>query len=263
MQPEKKNYWDEVADTWEQSSQQNLLRLVSDQLNNQLFRQWLPQKKVNYILKTDLFDESLSNGLKPLLSEYTHSFIGVDLSLQTIHKVKDKHRQLNAIVADVRHLPFKSGAIDLIVSNSTLDHFKTRLEIVNSLKELNRVLKNKSQLLITLDNMANPCIFIRNILPYQLLNRLGIVPYFIGKSYSPFRLKRALKELNFSVVEITAFWHFPRIFLNVLAAFVAKYFSGRLNKFFLDKILIFEYLSKLSTKYFTGQFVAARAIKRS
>lgn len=262
MHPKSDNYWNEIADNWEQTNQQKLLRSISDKVNKKLFSRWLSQKKVNCILKTDLFDESLSEGLQPLLSQHTHGFFGMDLSLPTTRLAKSKHNQLKAIVADVRNLPFKSESFDVIVSNSTLDHFQTSAEIVDSLKELNRVLKGEGQLFITLDNVSNPSIFLRNILPFKILNHLGIVPYYIGKSFGPRRLKSTLESLNYLVVEVTAFWHFPRLFLGGVAFWVEKYFSEQLKQNFVESILSFECLSKLPAKYLTGQFVAARAIKR-
>lgn len=263
MNPQKADYWNEVTKTWQHSNRQKLLRFISDVLNYRLFDNWLPPKKVNRLLKTDLFDESLTDGLYPLLSKHAKSIVGIDISTAAINAAKHHHKQLQAVKADVRHLPYASESFDIIISNSTLDHFDTSEEIVNSLKELNRVLRKDGQLLITLDNHTNPIIFLRNILPFDLLNRLGILPYYVGATFGARRLKHTLEQLNFSVIEITAFWHFPRIILVAIANVVEKYFSDKHRRSFLNAILAFEYLSKLPTKYFTGQFVAAKAIKRS
>lgn len=263
MNPKNANYWNEIANTWQHTNQQKLLRLISDTLNDRLFDNWLAPKKVNRLLKTDLFDESLTDGLYPLLSKRAKSVVGIDISAATINAAKQHHKQLQAVIADVRHLPYASGTFDIIVSNSTLDHFQTSAEIITSLKELKRVLRKDGQLLITLDNITNPIIALRHILPFKLLNRLGIVPYYVGATFGARRLKSTLEELNFSVLEVTTFWHFPRIFLVPIATVVDKYFSDKFRRKFLNMILAFEYLSKLPTKYITGQFVAAKAIKRS
>ena len=43
--------------------------------------------------------------------------------------------------ADVRRLPLADNRVDVVLSNSTLDHFDTEQEIEESLHELARVLK--------------------------------------------------------------------------------------------------------------------------
>ena len=76
----------------------------------------------------------------------------------------------------MRHLPFAQGAFDGIVSNSTLDHFQSLDDLLVSLKELFRVLRPGGQMILTLDNLSNPIILLRNWLPLRLLKRLKIVP---------------------------------------------------------------------------------------
>ncbi len=255
------NYWNDVAKTWQHTSQQKVLRSISDVLNNRLFGAWLPTEKVQRLLKTDLFDESLTDGLYPLLSQHTENVVGIDISVDTVTAAKQRHQQLKAIPADVRHMPFASESFDIIISNSTLDHFETSEDIIAGLLELKRVLKKDGQLLITLDNHTNPLIFIRNALPYTLLSRLGLVPYYTGVTFGACRLKRALEELDFTVKEVTSFWHFPRFLLVTMMSIVDRYFSDTFKQRLINAVLSFEFLSKWPTKYVTGQFVAARAIK--
>ena len=257
-------YWDEVAKTWQHSIRQGVLRSISDMLNNRLFDRWLPKRRVDCLLKTDLFDESLTEGLSSLLGMRANKVVGIDNSVAVLNSAKHNYRdKLQAMAADVRHLPFATGIFDVIVSNSTLDHFERSEDIIFSLKELNRVLRQNGQLLITLDNPVNPFIALRSVFPFSLLNRLGIVPYYVGATLGAHRLRRTLEELSFSVVEVTTLWHFPRIIVADLANIVDKPLSGKLTPKLLKVILAFEHLSKLPTKYFTGHFVAARGIKRS
>ena len=42
------------------------------------------------------------------------------------------------------------------------------------------MLKPRAPLILTLDNAANPLIAIRNALPFAMLKRSGVVPYFVG-----------------------------------------------------------------------------------
>ena len=255
------NYWNDIAKTWQQTKQQKLLRSVSDILNNRLFDAWLPAEKVPSLLKTDLFDESLTDGLYPLLSRYADRITGIDVSNNIVTAAKQRHPQLDTVKTDVRHLPFTSESFDIIVSNSTLDHFETSDDIIASITELKRVLRKDGQLMITLDNYTNPTIFLRNTLPYNALNHLGIVPYYVGKTFGVRRLRRVLEELEFTVLEITSFWHFPRILLVMMANAIDRFHSNPQKQRLINGVLAFEYLSQLPTKYLTGQFIAAKAVK--
>lgn len=254
-------YWDDIADRWHHTYQQKILRYISDVLNARLFAAWLPADKVGSLLKTDLFDESLTDGLYPLLARHAEKVTGIDISNDIVAAVKKRHPQLDAVKTDVREMPFDSESFDVIVSNSTLDHFETPGDIVTSLLELKRVLKKGGQLLVTLDNFTNPTIFVRNLLPNQLLNRLGLVPYYVGATFGARRLKQVLKELGFTTVEVRLFWHCPRIAMVLIARIVNRYFSNAQEQRFIKTILSCECLSHLPTRHLTGQFVAAKAIK--
>ncbi len=70
----------------------------------------------------------------------------------------------NAVVSDIRNSPFKTESFDQIISNSTLDHFTNKNDIIVSLKELRRMLKPEGVLIITLDNPSNPVVYLRNLL---------------------------------------------------------------------------------------------------
>ncbi|MBN1832566.1 MAG: class I SAM-dependent methyltransferase [Deltaproteobacteria bacterium] len=264
MKPRYIKHWNKTADNWRQTDQQKLLRSFSDLLNLSLFDGWLPStKKAERLLKTDLFDESLTEGLCPLLFERANDVICIDLSISTVISAKNRYPLLHAVVADVQHLPFAPGTFDVIVSNSTLDHFKTSADVIASLKGLNLAMRNGAQLLVTLDNKTNPIIWLRNLLPYKLLHKLGFVPYYVGATFSAHRLKRVLRELNFSVLDTAAFWHFPRVIMAGIALIIHQFGSEKLGHGLFNIFLSFESLSKLPTRYITGQFVAARAIKRS
>lgn len=256
------NYWNSVSNNWLDEGHNKLIRLVSDLLNYQLFDHWLSKEEYYRLLKTDLFDESLTDGLTPLLSMHAKNVVGIDISASTLETAKRKTNSLQVAAADVRNLPFATDSFDTIVSNSTLDHFKSLDEIIRSLKELKRVLKKDGQLLITFDNYTNPAVFLRNALPFKLLNRIGILPYYVGVTFGALRLKSVLEKLNFSVVEVTTFWHFPRIILAAMAGVFDKYLSDKFRRKILNGIMSFECLSKFPTKCFTGHFVAANAINR-
>jgi ubiquinone/menaquinone biosynthesis C-methylase UbiE len=162
--------------------------------------------------------------------------------------------------ADVRHLPFANNMFDVIVSNSTLDHFKSLDEIVASLHELYRVLQVGGQLLLTLDNLANPIIALRNALPFALLNHLGIVPYYVGATCGPYLMQRTLQQVGFEVLEVSTVMHCPRVFAIAMARLL-EHAKPETQRCFLSFLMAFEYLSSWPTRFLTGHFVAVRAIK--
>jgi SAM-dependent methyltransferase len=263
LEKAKTDYWDAVAKAWRQSQPQLLWRIHSDAVNCSLLSRWLPASRIERLLKTDLFDEACGDGLYPLLSSRAESVIGMDVSTLAPQTARSRYKGLKALCADVRCLPFTDGTFDVLVSNSTLDHFESQDEILASLRELHRVLRPGGQLLITLDNLANPLVAMRNLLPFRLLKRLKIVPYYVGATFGPRRLKRVLQQLNFEVIELSSLMHSPRVFCIAVAHLLERHASVETQKKYLRFLLAIERLSKLPARYITGQFVAAKAIKRS
>ncbi len=239
-----------------------LWRAYNDAVNTALFGRWLSHHKADSLLKTDLFDESLGDGLYSLLELHAKKVVGIDISLLISKSAKSRHSGLDVVGADVRRLPFSDEVFDIIVSNSTLDHFESSEEIVYSLKELLRVLKPGGQLLLTLDNLVNPVIALRAVLPFRLLNRLQIVPYFVGATLSPSRLRDHLEHLGLMVMEVSAVMHFPRILAMAFIRVMEGRFGSKMQKRFLSLLMAFEHLSHWPTRFLTGYFVAVRAVKK-
>ena len=148
-------YWDTVTEAWQEAHPQRLWRDHNDAVNVALFRRWLAKDRVKRLLKTDLFDEAFSEGLYPLLASRAQCLFGVDISPPLVQAAWSRHPDLSATCADVRRLPFAYGMFDVIVSNSTLDHFETWDDLVTTLHELCRVLRQGGELLLTLDNPSN------------------------------------------------------------------------------------------------------------
>src|SRR5207247_446070 len=125
-----------------------------------------------------------------------------------------------ALRADVRRLPFKAGRFDAVVSNSTLDHFDDSEGVAVALRELNRVLAPGGSLLISLDNPANPLVALRNALPFSLLHRIGLVPYYTGWTCGQRRLRQLLDVAGFETVDVSAVMHCPRAVAVAIGAVV-------------------------------------------
>lgn len=257
----KADYWESVAVHWETMRPHGLWRIHADKVNECLFAQWLGTTQYQSILKTDLFDEAFGPGLYPHLCSRSKVFTGIDLSYNVCRLAQSFHDGLLPLCADVRFLPFADSMFDVVLSNSSLDHFRTPDHIVTSLREIHRVLKRPGRLLLTLDNPVNPVIALRHVLPYRLLHKIGVVPYYVGASFGPWKLRKVLKSAGFKVVKIDAVLHCPRVIAVFLAHVVEKKARPDGKRAFLRSLMSFEHLSRLPTRFLTGYFVAAEARK--
>jgi len=254
-------YWDTVAAEWHASHPQELWRQHSDAVNAGLLRRWLPAAPSNRILKTDAFDEAVGDGLYPLLASRSAATVALDISTSALHSARRRHRRLAGCAADARVLPFAVDTFDVIVSNSTLDHFPHGTDIVSSLREMHRVLKPGGRLLLTLDNPLNPVIALRNKLPFRFLNRMGLVPYYVGATYGPRALRRILCEVGFDLHDMTAVMHCPRVIGVQLATLLSRHAAAATQRRVLNSWMALEGLAKWPTRFLTGHFVAVLAVK--
>ena len=158
--------WDAMAGVWLERPAGGLWRRHSDAINCKLLERWLPEG-LDAVLKTDLFDEAVSDGLAPVLDSRSSRVVGVDLNVEIVEAATRRHPSIEAHVADVRALPFESESFDAVVSNSTLDHFDHEREIAAAVGELARVLRPGGLLVLTLDNPANPVVALGKALPRQ------------------------------------------------------------------------------------------------
>lgn len=249
-------YWNSIGTDLKKISE-NGLRAYSDEVNKALINRWAPTNK-EHILKTDLFDEACSCGLYPFLQEKAIQVTGIDVADEIVKKAQMKYPRLLGKVCDIRKLDLETNTFDLVISNSTLDHFDNKRDILTSLQEIWRVMKPGGELIISFDNIVNPMVFVRNFFPGQIFHRLGIVPYYVGETFTPKELQTALQKTKFQIIEIDAVMHFPR----VLIPFLTKgYASERSHLRFLRTFLAWEKLTHLPTRFFTGYYTAAKAIK--
>jgi SAM-dependent methyltransferase len=246
--------WDDVVASWRMTRREETLRAYSDAVNGALLRRWLPEVSGGRVLKTDLFDEAVGQGLYPLFRSLGAAVAGVDISRAVVDAARRRYPDLEAATGDVRSLSHEDGAFDVVVSNSTLDHFESVAEIETALRELRRVLTPGGVLIVTLDNPGNPLVALRNALPPKLLRRLGLVSFDMGTTCGRRELAALLVRAGFEVTHLSAVMHVPRVLVAGLA------FAGgsRLQR----ALAALERLSRLPTRYLTGQFVAARAVVR-
>jgi SAM-dependent methyltransferase len=213
------------------------------------------------VLKTDLFEEAM--GPDAFLLELGKSpglLIGMDVSSEGVARAKgnDAKRRARYILSDARYLPFKDGSIDLIVSPSTLDHFADTSDLGKSLREIRRVLSPHGRLIITLDNRQNvgdPLL--------RLANRFGMVPFFLGRSYTVNELRRELDAAGLDVAETTALVHHPRLSAVAASSIARRVGWPPMTRWVRSVFLSMQRMQNSRAQYFSGCFIAALATPRA
>ncbi len=240
--------WESALSELPRTRRHLFLRAYGDEVNRLLLERWLP-KSADRVLKTDLFEEAVGDGLAHVLGERFQSVDAIDVSRTVVDEAARRHPEIHAECCDVRELPYEDGTFDAVVSTSTLDHFETVAEIGEALRELRRVLAPGGTLVVSLDNLSNPLVAVRNALPFRWLHGIRLVPHYVGATCRPSELQRLLAMTGFDVQTTTAIMHVPRV--------IALAVGGG-----MDAMLGLERLGRLPTRFLTGQFLAARAVKR-
>ncbi|HZR84157.1 MAG TPA: class I SAM-dependent methyltransferase [Candidatus Binatia bacterium] len=251
-------YWHETGARLRAAQATSFARLYSDEVHRHLVERWWPSSPVRAALKTDLFEEACGAGLAAILTERARHVVAIDIAAGTAVAARARHGDLRVVEADVRALPFRSASFDVAVSSSTLDHFASRAEIAGSLRELARVLRPGGTLILTLDNPANPLLALRRAVP-RLWRALGIVPYRVGATLGPRALRHALAAASFRTDELAAVMHVPRFPAAVVARLPRSEpgAGGALAR----GLLRFERLGDWPTRFLTGHFLAALAVR--
>jgi SAM-dependent methyltransferase len=232
-----------------------LWRLHSDRVNRRLIERWLAGRS-GAVLKTDLYDEYRTQGLFPALTEQFDRVCGIDIDPEVVAGSAERHPGLEALVADVRSLPFADSSFDAVVSNSTLDHFDGPAPVASSLAEIRRVLRPGGALVVTMDNPRNPLIALRNRLPSDAAEALrNGFPYPSGWTTDAAGLRAMLESAGLAVIETTAVCHAPRALLALARRPVDPSWRR------LAAAVRLEALERLPTRTLTGHFVAALAVR--
>jgi SAM-dependent methyltransferase len=235
-----------------------LWRVQSDLVNRRLIERWL-SGDLGRVLKTDLFDECVSEGLFPALAPRASQVAGVDTAQAVVAGAARRHPGLDGRLGDVRDLPFDGECFDAVVSNSTLDHLEGAAEVETALGELYRVMRPGGRLVLTVDNPYNPLVAARNALPEAIARAMRPTLYFSAWTCGPRRLSALLNRSGFDVVDTTAILHFPRIVVAVAGALS----PGLARRPRVPALLRgAEELERWPSRYLTGHFVATLAVRR-
>jgi SAM-dependent methyltransferase len=255
-------YWDAIAAEWLASGEGRVWRTISDEVNKRLIGKWFRPASEGRILKTDLFDEATGPGLVPALSGLFGRVTGIDISPSLVDSARTRFPGLSARRADVRALPFRDGEFDAVFSNSTLDHFTESGDIEIALRELHRVTRPGGDLLITMDNPVHPVVAIRNALPARLRSASRMVPFAVGATCGPGRLRSLLQRTGYDVTHMSATFHSPRVLVVLGGYLIDRHTSPATKRRYVRFWSAFERLADLPTCFLTGHFVAAFARKR-
>lgn len=225
-----------------------------------LIERWGGVPSAGRVLKTDLFEEAMGPDAFLLDLAGSRLLVGMDVSNAAAVRARQRDAQQRAhyLLADARHLPFAPASIDLIVSPSTLDHFRKPADLGTSLRELRRVLAPNGRLIITLDNRQN--VFDPLL---RLASRVGMVPFYIGRSYTAKELRSELEAAGLDVLETSAIVHHPRLTAVAAVAAARRLRWTPLTRLVQSTLGAMQRLQGTRLEYYSGCFVAALAVPRT
>jgi len=231
-----------------------------------LISRWVKLSSSQRILKTDLFAEAF-NPEQFLFELPAGAVLGIDIAAATVQQAKreagNRGRDAgNYLCADVRSLPLRDNSIDLVISDSTLDHFAAEKDISAAIKELGRVLVPGGTLVLTIDNKHN-----LTYPPYWMIRawmKLRLAPYFIGRTLSLAKLTEVLDKAGVEVNASTAILHYPHpdSLVRWTERCIHALGRGRGDDALRRGFARLETLQGKSTRYLTGRYLALKATKR-
>ncbi|MBU1201522.1 MAG: methyltransferase domain-containing protein [Nanoarchaeota archaeon] len=254
MKQNTKNYWDCVEKKIKKHHLEENIAWYKKKEYIKLITAWCNQTKNKTILKTDLFEEMLiTDSFYDWLQKNFKKAIGIDISLEIVKHAKKNFKRGYFLTKDVRDTSFKKDTFDVIISNSTLDHFPEK-DLITALKELRRILKPTGTLILTLDNKENKRYYFFYIINKQL--RLG--QYWQERCYSLKEIQKIMASIGFEILDVKGLIHIPTPF-NKVALMLKKVFGRKANFYINKKIRQFD--SK-QNKLKTAWQIAIKAKKK-
>lgn len=119
--------------------------------------------KENLILDLGCGDGKVSS----IIFDGNFDIIGIDISKEEINKAKRRSNYRELIIGDAQKLPFSDRSINIVFSNSVLEHIR---DVDMVLKEVSSVLQKNGKLVFTVpDDQFGKYLFL-----YVLAERLGL-----------------------------------------------------------------------------------------
>ena len=236
-----------------------LAALQKRNVHLELVRDWAGDLRPRTVVKTDVFEEANNqDAVLPNVQLGQGLSLGFDIELRTVAKAHRRYKgeAPQFLNADARNLPFASDSLDLIVSTSTLDHFETRAEFVESIRELARVLHPKGRMILTIDNPWNPGYF-----PLYALFRLPFAPFKLGYTPTRARLDADLREAGLAPQAWRPLIHNPRMITTLILLSLRKLFGASADGVVSAYLSFFAKCEHLPTRWFTCVFMAVCVVK--
>lgn len=213
-------------------------------------------------LKTDCFDEASGPHYHAADVRPGFTALAIDVDEAIASRARARLRADGAAVAvavaDVRHLPFATGSLSLVISLSTLDHLDAETEISRSLAECFRALRPGGRLLLTLDNPLNPEVALRAALPRALVARLRADAFPLGVTVGARRGRRLLERAGFAVERQGYLVHAPRYPMIRMLGWLERRGRGRGPERLVTAL---EALARWPCRSITGHYAAWVAVK--
>ena len=250
--------WDKVASRARPSWYLDpLVAKQKQDLHVKLFEGWMP-KSASRALKTDVFEEAYgTDALLDCLAPLCQTWIGMDIAVETVRQARASQlRCAHFLACDVRRIPLQSGSLDVIVSNSTLDHFPERCDFETAIAELARLLGPGGRLLITVDNPRNPLFW-----PLRWASRLRRSPFVLGYTPSASVLRQTLRRAGLEISDTRALIHNPRGLSTLLFLALRRVAGPRADPVIQWLLKVFAKLERLPTRGITACFLAACAAR--
>lgn len=238
-----------------------LVALQKREVHLNLIKRWTTERSPQRVLKTDLFEEAygldqILDGLFPVAC----MLCGMDKVPSTVCMAAKRFPRLSksAVVTDIRSAAFCDEAFDLILSISTLDHFISRLEYLEAMRELARLLAPGGALILTLDNPSNPLYYV-----LKCFSRTTASPFSLGYTPSRAALHRDLTEIGLAICDTAWVLHNPRGISTLVFLLLRRCLHTRADVPIRLLLSLFDSLGRLPVRRFTACFQAVLAVKRA
>lgn len=133
-------------------------------------------------------------------------FYGTDISEELVHLArkfaKKNSKNFDLFVSDMQDLPIQSESFDYAISIAALHHLTEKDERINALEEINRILKEGGEALITVWNKLQLSFIFEKKKIKKEWNYKGKTLHRNYYLYNYFELKRDIQEAGLEIVKL-------------------------------------------------------------